>query len=65
MPKLGYGIVNIEETLDSDNNDGIHKYTYANIPPQTQGGLIEAILSLETRSRKRPGGKFFVKMPAV
>ena len=40
-------------------------YTYANIPPQTQGGLTEAILSLETRSRKWPRGKVFVKMSAV
>jgi hypothetical protein len=40
-------------------------YTYVNIPPQTQSGLTEAILSLETRSRKRPGGKVFVKMSAV
>jgi hypothetical protein len=27
---------------------------YTNIPPQTQGGEEEAILSLDTRSRKRP-----------
>ena len=40
-------------------------YTYVNIPPQTQGGLTEAILSLETRSRKLPGGKVFVNMSAV
>ena len=32
-------------------------YTYVNIPSQTQGGLTEVILSLEIRSRKRPGGK--------
>jgi hypothetical protein len=29
---------------------------YTNILPQTQGGDEEAILSLDTRSRKRPGG---------
>jgi hypothetical protein len=40
-------------------------YTYINISPQTQGGLTEAILSLETKSQKRPGRKVFVKMSAV
>jgi hypothetical protein len=40
-------------------------YTYANIPPQTQGGLIEDILSLETRLQKRLGGKVFVKISEV
>ena len=34
---------------------------YTNIPPQTQGGDEEAILSLETRSRKHPGGWDLVK----
>ena len=29
---------------------------YTNIPSQIQGGDEEAILSLKTRSRKRPGG---------
>ena len=40
-------------------------FTYANIPPQTQGSLTEAILSLETRSRKQQGRKVFIKMSAV
>jgi hypothetical protein len=37
---------------------------YTNIPPQTQGGDEEAILSLDTRSRKRPGGWDLVKTSA-
>jgi hypothetical protein len=37
---------------------------YTNIPPQTQGSDEEAILSLETRSRKRPGGWDLVKTSA-
>jgi hypothetical protein len=42
MHKLVYGIVNTKEALDKDNKDGI--------PPQTLGGLTEAILGLEPRS---------------
>ena len=34
----------------------INNIIYTNTPPQTQGGDEEAILSLDTRSRKRPGG---------
>ena len=36
-----------------------------NTPPQTQGGDVEAIWSLETKSRKRPGGWALVKMSAI
>ena len=37
---------------------------YTNILPQTQGGDEEAILSLDTRSRKHPGGWDLVKTSA-
>jgi len=37
---------------------------YSNIPPQTQGGNVEANLSLETRARKRPGGCALVNTSA-
>ncbi len=40
-------------------------YIYGNILSQTQCGLTKIILSLETRSQKRRGGKVLVKMSVV